>query len=446
MVENSLVPKLPDSFSTRIKKQFDGDHEAILQAFDQDTTISNRYNPRKAFLPAIQAAVPWSSHAYYLEKRPNYALDPLFHAGAYYPQEASSLILEEIMNHIQQTTHPSRLLDLCAAPGGKSTHLLSLIDKDSVLLCNEIVPKRFAVLNENLIKWGHSNFISTNYRPDQIARLDAIFDVVLVDAPCSGEGLFRKQKEWRSEWHPDNCALCARRQIRILDQAIKNVRNGGYLIYSTCTLNPEENMDQIIRLTETSLFEAIEFPTIKEFGFVEQKTKKAIGYLSLPHKIKGEPFFISCLKKEGRPNYKMPEANRLKNRFSDDITAPFQIGTSFVELDGSLYLKNKNQQQLRQWLIKKGLRYFLPTLGSFKHNDLIPDHFSAMNSHVEPNHPKIEVNESEALQYLRHEKIALDVSAKGWYLLSYRDIGLGWVKFDGRRIINKYPIKWRLRS
>ena len=441
-----LVPDLPEAFEHRLRQQYPQAHQSIREAFNEDAVISVRYNPHKSHPIELNKPVPWANLSCYLDHRPNFSEDPLFHAGAFYPQEASSLALEQVWMRIATQIRAKRVLDLCAAPGGKSTHLLSLMDEDGVLLSNEIVPKRYSILNENLIKWGHPNFITSNYRPNLISQLEAIFDVVLVDAPCSGEGLFRKQVSWREEWSNEYCDLCVNRQQKILNSAIQNIRSGGFLIYSTCTLNPEENLNQISRLTQNYGFDSIEIPDLEEFGFIKEKKNAALGYQALPHRVKGEPFFISCLQKTVKLDPVVIRRSQKLYIQLKDAAIKLNSRATIYEKKELIYGLNDAQRLLANWMHDKGLRYFIPSLANYKKTNFIPSHFSAMHIHSRMEYPALEVNYIQALAYLRHESIKLNVPEKGWYLINFQGVDLGWIKFDGRRIINKYPIKWRLRS
>ena len=433
-------------FASRLEVQFPQRSKAILSSFDQAPTLSVRKNPLKPSDSLHGKQIPWADTGVYLDERPTYALDPLYHVGAYYPQEASSMALEQVIKQISSNHQLDRVLDLCAAPGGKSTHLLQLISAEAVLISNEIVPKRFSILYENLIKWGYPNFIATNYRPDQFIRLGAIFDLVVIDAPCSGEGLFRKQEKWRDKWTLENCDLCAHRQQKILKTAMKLIRPGGYLIYSTCTLNPAENIDQVNYMLSNSEFEVIEIPALPTFNFDRIHQDEATGYLALPHQVKGEPFFITCLRHKGQPEpLVIPRTSR--NRFrrpAPDVTY-FSSNKSLARQDDDLYLINDLQHEMSECLEVMGLRHRMPKLGSYNKDLFIPGHFACMCPVINEYIMSAEVSMEDALKFLRHEQLTIELPNKGWYRLTFKDIGLGWIKYDGRRINNKYPIKWRLR-
>lgn len=207
--------------------------------------------------------MPWIKHGYLLENRPNFALDPLFHAGAYYVQDSSSMILWQFLSDLNRENQ--LVLDTCAAPGGKSTLLLDWLDNKGFLIANEIDKKRTRILNENILKWGKTNVATTSLSTSYFETSSCEFDLVVVDAPCSGEGMFRKDEHARIQWNEDLVDHCSIIQENILDDVSEIIGNGGHLIYSTCTTNPRENETQIQRLLSTNVFE-LDLTTIDSFS------------------------------------------------------------------------------------------------------------------------------------------------------------------------------------
>ena len=290
------------------------DKESFLHAHQSgDAATSVRVNPAKisrlktdliSQLP-ITEKIPWTSNGYYLNHRPSFTFDPLFHAGLYYVQEASSMFLEQVLKQSKDLSQPVKVLDLCAAPGGKSTLIASLISGDSLLVSNEVIKSRATVLVENMTKWATSNTIITNNDPAAFQKLQSFFDIVVVDAPCSGSGLFRKDPDAIEEWSESNVQLCSQRQQRILADIYPALKKDGILIYSTCSYSEEENecisdwlLDSFplstiqISLTDTG--------TGREYdGVIETISKKhaAFGYRFFPGKVKGEGFFIAAFRK-----------------------------------------------------------------------------------------------------------------------------------------------------
>ena len=241
---------LPSDFIRRTS-QLMGEEQFTLfcEALQRETPVSIRMNERKfSQIPQDARPVAWSSAGYYLSVRPTFTFDPLFHAGCYYVQEASSMFVEQALR--QYVHAPSVMLDLCAAPGGKSTLARSVLPEGSLLVANEVMRNRSQVLAENLIKWGHSGVVVTNNDPADFAELEQVFDVILTDVPCSGEGMFRKDQVAIDEWSVDNVTLCWQRQQRILRDIWGCLKPGGILIYSTCTFNREENEDNVQWIAE----------------------------------------------------------------------------------------------------------------------------------------------------------------------------------------------------
>jgi 16S rRNA C967 or C1407 C5-methylase (RsmB/RsmF family) len=297
-------PNLPESFIKRMEKQLDKENfQSFLSHYREDAPVSIRLNPAKAIKSEGLEQVPWAKHGYYLPERPVFTLDPLFHAGAYYVQEASSMFVEEAFRQVMANAEGIKVLDLSAAPGGKSTLLASLLDNSSLLVANEVIRARVGILEENLSKWGHPNIIITNNDPSDFSAIENYFDLILVDAPCSGEGMFRKDPEACNQWSEENVQLCAGRQERILADIIPALKPGGILIYSTCTFSKEENEENIKLLVEEEGFTSIRLQLKEEWNITEsvETTNEgaAYSYRFYPNKVKGEGFFLACLKKEG---------------------------------------------------------------------------------------------------------------------------------------------------
>src|SRR5436190_23182745 len=221
--------------------------EKVHSSGEQITSI--RINPFKSSAEklihdsrlTIHENIPWCEHGYYLKERPSFTFDPLFHAGCYYVQEASSMFLEQALKQTVDLSKPLRVLDLCAAPGGKSTHIQSLISPGSLLVSNEVIKSRCNILKDNIIKWGCNNVVVTNNDPKDFARLENYFDVIVVDAPCSGSGLFRRDEEAIGEWSENNVQLCSQRQQRIIADVWPALKKEGILIYSTCSYSKDED-------------------------------------------------------------------------------------------------------------------------------------------------------------------------------------------------------------
>lgn len=280
----------------------------LISALSGEPSLSVRANPAKIsaeklaehFSDDVDGVVPWCPEGLYLKKRPSFTLDPLFHAGYYYVQEASSMyagvLLERAMRQLLAGRPGLRILDLCAAPGGKSTHILSIIGPNDILLSNEVIRSRASILAENVAKWGYPNVVVSNNDPADFSSLDAFFDIVVVDAPCSGEGMFRKDSDAVSEWSLDNVRLCASRQRRIVSDIWPALREGGFFIYSTCTFNTLENDENVAWI-------------VSELGaeLIEQRR-------FLPGEERGEGFFIALLRKNGDYSPSVGTSENKKNQ------------------------------------------------------------------------------------------------------------------------------------
>jgi NOL1/NOP2/sun family putative RNA methylase len=224
---------------------------ALLEAIQQPAPITVRTNPAKSKLEPSVNRIPWSSNGFYLNQRPLFTADPLFHAGAYYVQEASSMFVEQVFKQHVETERPLTVLDLCAAPGGKSTLLSSLLKPNDVLLCNEVNKTRADILTENIQKWGNTNVVISRNDPADFATLPPLFDCILVDAPCSGTGAIRKSLKTITIWNQLMVTKLARQQKELIVRAFENLKPGGEMVYSTCSVEPEENEGVVDHLLKT---------------------------------------------------------------------------------------------------------------------------------------------------------------------------------------------------
>ncbi|UFH54589.1 methyltransferase RsmF C-terminal domain-like protein [Spirosoma sp. KNUC1025] len=446
---------LPPAFQTQMQAQLGADYSDFETALDQPAPVSIRVNPRKNIFPTVDLLpIPWCSEGFYLPERPSFTLDPLFQAGAYYVQEASSMLLNEALKQTVKLNRPLRVLDLCAAPGGKSTLLASALSPDSLLICNEVIRSRVSVLRENMDKWGYPNVVISNHDPEDMRSLEGFFDVVVVDAPCSGEGLFRKDPDAMNEWSEANVQLCSARQKRILGAAAPLLDEGGILIYSTCTYNDSENTENVRFLTEHGFRNrSLELPA--DWNIVEKKTGETVGYQCYPHRVKGEGFFISVFQKTAftaavkldartfrsiralRPRETASAMKWLQNpsEFSfwekpngDVMALPKSLEKTFLFLDSALHNKG-----------------FGLEMGQFKGQDFIPSHALALSTAVSSNLPAVALSKEDALRFFKKENLVFDEPLKGWLLAQYNGLNLGWLKGVGNRVNNYLPKDWRIR-
>lgn len=442
---------LPADFEDRLKPVLGTEWNAFINALNEPAPTSVRINPYKNSF-AEGSSIPWTSFGKYLTERPKFTLDPTFHAGAYYVQEASSMFLEQALKQTTDLTKKLNVLDVSAAPGGKSTHLLSLLSRESLLIANEVIRSRATILAENIQKWGCSNAIVTNNDPEDFSRLSGFFDVLVVDAPCSGEGLFRKDPEAMKEWSPENVDLCGKRQRRILADVWPALKEEGVLIYSTCTYNRFENEETMQWLREQKDAESLELKTQGDWGIDHIHENGIHGYHFYPHKVKGEGFFLSVIRKKSATQGVSLKARKGLNPPAKKIEDQLRAWTTVTEpqfftwnetafvIPGSLY---KETAFLLDHLkfVQAGT-----ALATLKHDKLIPEHAAALAVDLNKNHFKqLGVTEDDALRYLRKEPMQIQSTGKGYALVMFNGLPLGWVNMLDNRMNNLYPKEWRIR-
>lgn len=449
--------KLKADFLQSIEHCQGFDKEAFIASHQSSPAVSIRINQAKinSYADVIDVAnvdshVPWCDGAIVLKERPSFTLDPLFHAGSYYVQEASSMFLQHVVNKLFEHSIGNKALDLCAAPGGKST-LLAGMQQFGMIVSNEIIQSRVSVLQENIIKWGEMKVLVANNDPNDFQKLPGYFDFVLVDAPCSGSGLFRKDEKAMNEWNTELVGFCAARQKRILHAASETIAEGGYLFYSTCSFSEEENEGNLDFLIDTGLFESVDIPIEASWNIVHTVSQKhgAHGYRFYPDKIRGEGFFCGILrKKESHAVHAIDYANLPKSlSFKIDIS-------SWVKEPDQLYFFQKSEEVFAfeaeyahemavvasvLKLRKSGLR-----LGEMIRDEFIPNHELAMSTAQSTHIPKADLEHKQALQYLRRETLDLGDVPKGWSLVQYKHVALGWVKQVQGKAKNHYPLNWRI--
>ena len=273
--------------------------EQFVVALDEVPPVSVRFNPKKQINSTVhKESVLWCNEGYYLDQRLTFTFDPLFHAGCYYVQEASSMFVEQVLRNYTADT-PLRMLDLCAAPGGKSTHARSVLPAGSLLVANEVMRNRSQILAENLIKWGYPEVVVTNNDPSDFTQLTAYFDVILTDVPCSGEGMFRKDPVAIDEWSVENVETCWQRQRRIIKDIWPALKPGGILIYSTCTYNTLENEENVQWIIDNFGAEVLSIPTPDEWNITGNLLTGADFpvYRFIPSRTRGEGFFLAAIRK-----------------------------------------------------------------------------------------------------------------------------------------------------
>lgn len=452
--------RFPESLFQELLKSFSLDKSAFLAAHQNPVPVSVRLNPIKEKCGYVLAnPVPWTTKAFYLKERPIFTNDPLFHAGCYYVQEASSMFVEQAVKQTVDLSKKLTVLDACAAPGGKSTLLASLLNEESLLVSNEVISTRVPVLVHNMAKWGSLNSVVSNNDPKDFARLPGFFDVMVVDAPCSGSGLFRKQEDAIEHWSEDNVKHCSLRQQRILADLIPSLKENGILIYSTCSYSASENEEVCDKLIAEHKLEPIQLKLQAEWGIVETKSKEgAYGYRFFPHLLQGEGFFIACFRKKedtvslrvatllggvsrsdkkAKSTLTPEESKALKAVVKVDALDFTKHGEEIVGCHQSV---GEEMRTLATLKIKKSPLH----AGQLKGKDFIPHPYLAYQNVLQEEVNKAEVDTETALKYLRKQPFTLGNTSKGFELLTYKGYGLGWLKNLGNRINNYYPAEWRI--
>ena len=441
----------PEAFTEQISQILGPEKEAFFEALRSSPVVSLRQNPSKRINTTFDHPIPWCSEGFYLKERPSFTLDPFFHSGCYYVQDASSMFLEQAIRQTTDLSKPIRVLDLCGAPGGKTTHLLSLISRNSILVTNEVIRSRVSILTMNVEKWGYSNVLVTNNDPSDFTELESFFDVVVVDAPCSGEGLFRKDPQASSEWSLDAVKLCSARQQRILEDIWPTVKPGGVVVYSTCTFNESENEGTVASVLKKYKAESLALRIEDHWRVTAHQKDGVHGYRFYPHKTQGEGFFLSVLRKgeeetvsvSGRRKKREPEIKEAAF-FKNLLREPEHF---LLSEKGDLVLAIPNdvaevreQLENRLTIVHSGL-----AMGTLKHGKLIPDHALALSNDLKPgSFSEIQLTHEEALRYLRKE--TLTPVGAGMTRFTYGGFGLGWGNVVAGRVNNLLPNSYRIMN
>lgn len=416
----------------------------LLDALETSPPVSIRKHPLKTRVSFEgERSISWCSNGFHLPQRPVFTLEPLFHAGSFYPQEAGSMLLEKALMHLDLPDQP-KVLDLCAAPGGKSTLIASFLNESGLLVSNEVIRQRSRILQETTTKWGYSNCIVTNNDPADFDRLPHFFDLIVVDAPCSGEGMFRKDKQAREEWSPENVELCAARQKRILADVWQSLKPGGFLIYSTCTFNAHENESNVNWMLNELGANLIPLDAPEAF----KTGRNGVGLYGIPGISETEGFFLALVQKHDEV-----QLNRIKKgtplpRQKDLLDCERYAdlnGFSLFNWQQSLLAVPSNreteflviQQQLR--IVKWGT-----SIGEIARKGIIPHHDLAMNPALRAEANQIELDRADALRYLHGDTFSLD-GKPGFALVTHLGEPLGRIKHLGNRFNNLYPKEWRIR-
>lgn len=456
------MTKLPEAFARNMQALI-GESETIelLQALEREAPTSIRLSKHKPLADMAKGLrpVPWCEQGYYLETRPVFTGQAALHGGCYYVQEASSMLLWQAKAVLGD--RPYTALDLCAAPGGKSTLLLDLLPEGSVLVSNEVVRHRANILAENLQKWGNPRSIVTNAMPETLGRLRGAFDLILVDAPCSGEGMFRKDLSARSEWSDASPIACAERQRSILADVWQALAPEGLIVYSTCTMNREENEDIVAYIIEELGAEPISLGEIGS-GVWSSAFSPYPCYRMMPHRAEGEGLFLAVMRKVSDDEsgaYKGKKSKKAKKGKAGAKTAvPSEAYSWLIDADsytweeqGELLMAYPKEivellsdlQAERVPIVTAGI-----AVATMKGKSLIPETALALSTAFDRSAfgGGVALEREQVIPYLSREAIQLPEGlSAGFYYVHHEGIPLGFIKHLGNRTNNLYPQEWRIR-
>ena len=457
---------LPEDF-IRETRQLIGEarFNRFLGAFDEEAPVSIRVNPRAlGDCPSCEQGatatelhrdcprcalavgeVPWCPEGYYLSGRPQFTFDPLFHAGCYYVQEAASMFVTHVLRELSNLTPlstlltPRNVLDMCAAPGGKSTAMRTVLPEGSLLVSNEPIPTRAQILLENITKWGWPDCIVTNNYPRDFRKARMLFDLILCDVPCSGEGMFRKDPATIGEWSLQNVEKCWRLQREIVADAWECLNPGGLLIYSTCTYNIKENEENVRWILETYDAEPVAIPTDPSWNITGSLLPgfDAPVYRFIPGITRSEGLFMCVLRKRGvrkvLPQKVLPQKSGL-----NVISSPPKF---FAEQSGKAERGGARGGLNQRQTNPSFLRPFGSKRPSAEHRPPLTPPDSGGEA------PHVDLSYQDALRYLRGEALVLPADTpRGIVTVTYRGVPLGPAKNIGSRANNLYPKPWRIKT
>lgn len=453
---------LPEDFTEYMHRMLGAEEYARFAAsLEEPSPVSIRYNSLKWTKERRGESVPWCRSGFYLDSRPTFTFDPVFHAGGYYVQEASSMYLDLLLRKYV-CGRPVVALDLCAAPGGKSTLAIDALPEGSLLVANEVVRQRANVLAENMTKWGNPHVIVTHNHAADFQALGTVFDVIVCDAPCSGEGMFRKDEQAVKEWSVSNVDICYRRQREIVGDIRQCLKPGGLLVYSTCTFNMKEDEENVLWIAEELGAEILPCCAEKEWNiagsFMEGEDMDVCHFF--PYRNAGEGFFISILRKPEDAEVLLPQkkSGKRKERKKQQLQPVPKELKEWVKGAYSLNFMSEGDKftafpachSVLLDAIRDSLTvlYYGVTLASVKGKTLQPAHSLAMSTLLNREaFSSVELTLEQAIAYLRTEAVVLPADIEhGFVIVTYHDIPLGFVKNLGSRANNLYPQEWRIRS
>ena len=428
-----------------------------FSAFTQPASVSVRCNPLKMAVPISGRPVPWSPYGVMLESRPLFTLDPIFHAGAYYVQDSSSMFVGHVFRNVlsaidRPVGRPLRVLDLCAAPGGKTTDLAASLRQvcgdQFLLVANEVMKARVGVLADNVALWGDPNVVVTSDDPSAFASLTGYFDIILADVPCSGEGMFRKDEQAQQQWSADNVALCEGRQKRILADVWPSLRKDGIMIYSTCTFNKYENDDNVAWMAQNLGAEILPNDLKSEGVVVTQH-----GYSLVPGLVEGEGQYCASVKKTSDPEFVEGRVRSNNEKTAKQPVLPsgldsfFSIRMDFA-LKGEMVTAVPGHLSSDVNMFRRNLHVIAAgcAVGTLKGKILVPDADMALSAFLSVDaFPRQEIDRKTALAYLHRDNVAFPGAPTGYLLVCHQGLPLGFVKNLGNRCNSLHPQSRRIR-
>lgn len=453
-MSNIALNSILEDFIKLLQNQIGLESDNLLKALQSDSYTSIRVNNSKKIENFIdREKISWCEEGFYLKTRPNFTIDPLFHAGCFYVQESSSMFLAHIIKEIGMNLKKINVLDLCAAPGGKSTLLLDNITDDSLLVCNEVIKSRAQILRQNIIKWGKSNVLITNNDPVDFQKLSNFFDLIVVDAPCSGEGMFRKDKNARNEWSLENVNLCASRQKRIVHDVFQALKPGGFFIYSTCTFNESENMENVRCFLKELPISLVKININESWG-IKQLENGCFQFY--PHLTKGEGFFCAVFQKN-EVEISNVYAKKVKPKYDFVSNSNVDILKKWVNTENLDFLHINqgihaipvsNIPDISLIMSKLYCIHAGTMIGEIINSDCVPSHDLALSNIISKEIQSINVDLNSAIQYLKRNDISNILNEfvlrKSWFLVNFQETNIGFAKNIGNRINNYYPKELRI--
>ncbi len=445
----------PKEFITLLQSSLPSEKcQCVINAFEQPPVTSVRLNSLKPYfellnVPQNTLPIPWETNAFCLTERPSFVSDPLFHAGAYYVQESSSMIIGYLIKLLlNDLKDPALILDLCAAPGGKSTHILQNKRTQDLLIVNEVIKSRAHILSENIKKWGSTDQCIISLDSSVIGKSESLFQIMVGDLPCSGEGLFRKDSKAIAEWSIHHVNLCKQRQRRIVADVWPSLTSNGYFIYSTCTFNRRENEENIQWICKELGAETVSFSFPEHWNILEEESG---CYRMLPGMVSGEGFFFSVLRKTSGKE-KTREVK--KSKISFIIKKPDQEIARYLSHTLSLLNYNESSCLVQENVIELYLKFFqcfqqplsfglFP--GIYQKNKFKPSAEFILSNSFNNSLSSFHATDEQALAFLSRDPLRLELQ-EGIFVWNYQRIPIGYFIIKHNRVQHGWPMEWRIRN